>query len=201
MNVRLLSTIDEIIDLARCDHSYSRLISCTTRSVFDYELENDAELIGPLVELTQQMVYSIGICDATGRLRTGMALEQAILNAMYHGNLELSSAEISSARDAMAVGLDNLLTQRMNEEPYRDRRVFVEIAVSRDEACFIIRDDGPGFDVTAMTPEEEEAIIGEGGRGLVLMRSFMDDVTFNEKGNEVLLVKRRSTDAASQAHL
>jgi anti-sigma regulatory factor (Ser/Thr protein kinase) len=40
----------------------------------------------------------------------------------------------------------------------------------------------------------------EGGRGLSLMRTFMDEVTFNEAGNEVTMVKRRaqSDQPASQ---
>ena len=61
------------------------------------------------------------------------------------------------------------------------------------EARFVIRDEGQGFHV-AEIPEATDlrAMDGEAGRGLVLMRTFMDDVAFNEVGNEVTLIKRRS---------
>ena len=40
-------------------------------------------------------------------------------------------------------------------------------------------------------------LAGEHGRGLVLMRAFMDEVTYNDAGNEVTMVKRRPPDVAS----
>jgi anti-sigma regulatory factor (Ser/Thr protein kinase) len=38
---------------------------------------------------------------------------------------------------------------------------------------------------------ELAALDAEGGRGIVLMKAFMDEVTYNARGNEVTLVKRR----------
>ena len=56
----------------------------------------------------------------------------------------------------------------------------------------MIRDEGGGFDVSSVPdPEAPGALEGEKGRGLSLMRTFMDDVTFNDAGNEVTMIKRR----------
>ena len=42
-------------------------------------------------------------------------------------------------------------------------------------------------------------VVREGGRGLVLMRTFMDQVSFNESGNEVTMVKRRDLNGQPAA--
>ena len=60
------------------------------------------------------------------------------------------------------------------------------------EARFTIRDEGPGFDPAMLSnPTQAENLERCSGRGLLLMRMFMDEVTFNSIGNEVTLVKRR----------
>ena len=61
-----------------------------------------------------------------------------------------------------------------------------------DEARIVVRDEGPGFDVASL-PDimADPSSLAEGqGRGLVLIRMFMDDVSFNPEGNEISLVKR-----------
>ena len=64
------------------------------------------------------------------------------------------------------------------------------------EATFVIRDGGNGFKNTNhVPPAVPGALESKGGRGLVLMRAFMDQVTFNEQGNEVTLFMRRETAA------
>ena len=55
---------------------------------------------------------------------------------------------------------------------------------------FIIKDEGPGFDVQRIIAEDSAAAISaDENRGIVLMRSFMDEVKFNESGNEVTMTK------------
>ena len=57
-------------------------------------------------------------------------------------------------------------------------------------AKFVVRDEGPGFDPSQVPdPTDPEHLENLCGRGLLLMRSFMDEVTFNMKGNEVTLIK------------
>ena len=58
---------------------------------------------------------------------------------------------------------------------------------------FVIRDDGQGFDPARLPdPTDPELLERTSGRGVFLMRAFMDEVSFNETGNEATLTKRRS---------
>jgi anti-sigma regulatory factor (Ser/Thr protein kinase) len=64
--------------------------------------------------------------------------------------------------------------------------------VSRTEAKFVIRDEGPGFDPSTLPdPTDPENLLRPCGRGVMLMRTFMNEVTFNDRGNEVTLIWRR----------
>ena len=57
-------------------------------------------------------------------------------------------------------------------------------------AQFIIRDDGQGFDTSKIpAPGSASAMTPDVGRGLVLIHTFMDQVQFNDRGNEVTMIK------------
>lgn len=185
---RLLETVEDVLAIARADRTYARLIGCLKRTEFEFDLENDTQLIDPLVDLTQQIVSGMGLCDTTGRYRVGVALKAALQNALYRGNLELSADETSSPPKTR----EQLVATRRGVAPYCDRRIHVHIRIQPDEARFEIRDDGHGFDSSKLPPPGDATSLDPAtGRGLVLMRSFMDEVQFNSTGNQVTLVKRR----------
>ena len=120
-------------------------------------------------------------------------MEQALRNALYRGNLEISFEQMQEAREMLLAGKGLcLIEQRRVQVPYCRRRIFMDVAITGDEARFVVGDEGPGFDVKALPAlDDPSAFEGGGGRGLVLMRTFMDQVTYNEAGNEVTMVKRR----------
>lgn len=188
----LRDTVSQVLALTSADRSYERLSACQTRAEFTFLLENDTALIDPLVDLIQQIVYRMGLCDETGKFRVGMAFQQALLNAVIHGNLELSHDQVQDAREnLLSSGGRGLIEQRRNEQPYRDRRVLVDVRMTKNEATLVVRDEGRGFDVASLRAHDNNGANLSGGRGLRLMRMFMDDVQFNAVGNEVTMVKRR----------
>lgn len=190
---KLLQTMENVWCLARAEQSYARLIQCLELTEFRFQLDNDLSLVDPLVDLVQQMVEGLEFSDFTGRLRIGIALREALLNAILHGNLELPPDEVQRIREATELEKQmSLIEPRRQQAPYRDRRVYVQALLTREEIRFLVRDEGPGFDPESIPkPTDLGALDGDRGRGLALMRTFMDEVKFNEKGNEVLLVKRR----------
>ena len=188
----LAQVVDEVLALTREDRNYDRLNKCQTRAEFTFLLENDTALVDPIVELVQQVITSLGLCDTTGKLRTGMALQQALTNAIVHGNLELTTEQVLESREAMVTGRGTgLLAERKSEVPYRDRRVFVDVRINREEARFVVRDEGRGFDASQFRQDGGSDAELKRGRGIRLMRMFMDELTYGEQGNEVTMVKRR----------
>ena len=83
--------------------------------------------------------------------------------------------------------------ERTKQPPYCDRRVRVTATLTPCEAKFVIRDDGPGFDSSRLPdPTNPENLLKPNGRGIMLMGTFLDEVKFNDRGNEVTLIKRRA---------
>lgn len=193
----LAQVVDEVLALTREDRNYERLNNCQTRAEFSFLLENDTALVDPIVDLVQQVITSLGLCDTTGKLRTGMALQQALTNAIVHGNLELTTDQVQDSREAMVTGRGRgILAQRQSESPYRDRRVFVDVRINREEARFVIRDEGPGFDVQQFGQDGGNDAELKRGRGIRLMRMFMDEIVYNQPGNEVIMAKYREARRA-----
>jgi CheY-like chemotaxis protein len=192
---RLLDAVEESLSMSKADRTYERLISCLTRCEFDFVLDNDPALIDPLVDLIQQMVAGMNLTDETGRFRIGAAVKESLLNAIYRGNLEVSFQAMQDTRVSLLEGQGaDPVGQRRSQLPYAQRRVKVAVVIDGAAARFVIDDEGPGFDPSSVVPAGKPGSLDpQTGRGLVLMRAFMDDVQFNDKGNQVTLVKRRET--------
>ena len=77
------------------------------------------------------------------------------------------------------------------------KTVYCSVEIDPDAFTIIIRDPGPGFDVDAATRSTEAgANTTTHGRGIVLMRSVMDDVAYLNGGSEVQLRKLRTVPSS-----
>lgn len=189
----LLDTVENVLAVARADRRSEQLRDCLVSSETVFELPSDPQLIPALVDYLQEYVVWLELCDETGRVRVGIALEEALNNALVHGNLELTNEQLrESGGSLLEADGDDLVTQRRGMSPYRERKIFVQVRFNADEIEYVIRDQGPGFEPDL--PDEPTDLVKverEGGRGLMLMRTFMDEVSFSATGNEVRLIKRR----------
>lgn len=90
-----------------------------------------------------------------------LALEEAFINAVKHGN-------------------------KMD----RDKEIKIDYSVSLDRVEISITDEGDGFDPDAVPdPRCGGNLYRPVGRGLFLIRSYMDVVEFNERSNRVHMVR------------
>lgn len=100
-----------------------------------------------------------------------LALEEAIVNAIKHGN---------------------------QLDPSKSVRIFCEINSRR--AVVEVEDEGPGFTIVDVPdPTSEENLDKPSGRGIMLMKAFMTSVAFNDRGNRVILEKVITDGDASAA--
>ena len=150
-----------------------------------FVLENDVDLIGPLIEHVQSALPSWSDRD---RLQIGMAIDEALVNAMHHGNLEVQS---SLREDDDSEYYQEIRSRKCNP-PYCHRKVRVQAEFSDRHVCVQISDEGPGFDPTNIPdPTSDENIQRVGGRGLFLIKSFMSKVVHNSDGNQITMTKLR----------
>ncbi|MBN2211115.1 MAG: ATP-binding protein [Sedimentisphaerales bacterium] len=100
-----------------------------------------------------------------------LSLEESLTNAIRHGNASDASKHVS-----------------------------VKYRITQDRIDVVISDEGSGFDPCSIPdPTQPEFLSRPSGRGILLMRAYMNEVTFNSKGNRVHLVKFRNHQAGSQA--
>jgi CheY-like chemotaxis protein len=187
----LSDSIASVLLLTVLDRPHQRLARCLLHEELRYELDNDVLLIPPLVEQLHHVALDMNVIDQPDALRFSRSVMEALRNAIYHGNLELPYDHIRSA-DREAESARKLIEQRRQESPYSDRRVHVHAIFTRDEARLIVRDEGPGFDVSQLPDVHTNPtqLTEREGRGLVLIRTFMDETQFTPPGNEIVLVKR-----------
>jgi Histidine kinase-like ATPase domain len=119
-----------------------------------------------------------------------VALTEALVNGIQHGNLELDFR----LRQEDEAAYDRIAEFRRRRPPYRDRRLHIRARLTRREAVYRIRDEGPGFDPARLPdPTDPAQLERTTGCGLLLIRAFMDEVAFNGAGNQITLLKRRTT--------
>lgn len=189
----LLETVMHILVMSESDSRYKKLVSCATKTDFEFSLDNDPTIIDPLIDMVQQVAISQGLLSHNSRVQLGVALEHALLNAMIRGNLELSRAE-------MPVISRGKVMERCAQAPYKNRRVYFRSLVTPEKVEFTIRDEGPGFDTSQLPKSSDPDSFKDGtGRGLVLIQAFMDTVTFDRNGTELKMTKLRSEDPANPA--
>ena len=186
----LLQTVMHILVMSETDSRYKKLVSCATKTEFEFDLDNDPSIVDPLIDMVQQVAISQGLLVNNSRVQLGVALENALLNAMIRGNLELS-------REVMPVMSQEMIEERNSQAPYNQRRVYFRSLVTPESAQFTVRDQGPGFNTSEILKSSDPDSFRDGtGRGLVLMQAFMDEVVFDATGNQVTMTKFRTEDPA-----
>jgi len=188
----LLETINRV--LAEADQASGDRFLLNHLEEISYHLENDQRLISAIVSQVRRVFHARSFLNDSDSLRASGAIDEALQNAYYHGNLEVDS----KLRELSDNSFHRIANERRQQDPYQHRKIRFRLRFEGDVARVTIADEGPGFDVSSVPdPTDPEFFERPHGRGVFLMRAFMDEVKFNERGNEVTLLKRRSEAADS----
>lgn len=166
-----------------------KVFCCIVQESREFLIPSDEPAIGPVVDILVENLTRAGVCSMIESRLVAMALTEAIANAMYHGNLNISPR---LKLDLSAAEFLEEIRKRKKIEEFNARKIRIRCDLTPAEVKYVISDDGEGFDhrealSAAVTPADLDS---HEGRGLFLLRSIMDEVTYNEKGNEVTLIKR-----------
>ncbi len=135
------------------------------------DLANESSI---LERLCQDLLKEAAGCgfDHEDIFSIHLALEEAFLNAVKHGN---------------------------KMDP--NKKIHVEYLIAPGKFDISIRDDGSGFNPAVVPdPREGQNLYKSSGRGLLLMQSYMDKVEYNKTGNCVHMVKfSRNTKSKAES--
>ena len=191
LNETLIPVLQQVMAVNRAAKAVPNVAKNAVESNITLEVANDESQIPDIISRLELQMVELDLFDEGERMQIAMALDEALLNAMIHGNLEVSSELRQSDDGAPYV---NMIAKRKQEAPYNERKVNIKLEASSEQITFTIRDEGPGFDAaTLRDPTDPENIERAGGRGLLLINAFMDEVSHNEVGNEIRMVKRKAT--------
>ena len=130
-----------------------------------YFLPSDVAEVSPFVDQVMHLINGFRVQDGS-EVEIEVALREALLNAIIHGNREDPSKHVSLR---MRCGADG-------------------------EVSMAIRDEGAGFDSSSVPdPTAPEHRMSTHGRGIYLMRALMDEVSFEEGGTVVHMRKSPSS--------
>ncbi|MBD3675244.1 MAG: ATP-binding protein [Planctomycetaceae bacterium] len=121
----------------------------------------------------------------------GQEVQERIITCME--SISYSDRDIFGMRLALEEALVNAIKHGNGMDP--NKEVHVSCHVDETAARITIRDEGEGFDPDDVPdPTDEDNLEKPGGRGIMLMKAFMTEVTYCEGGNTVILVKHREVE-------
>jgi serine/threonine-protein kinase RsbW len=127
----------------------------------EFELPGVLSVMHVVLEYLLKRVDKLGVVK-TDESNLFVALDEAFVNAVKHGNKFDTSKNIRIAAD-----------------------------VSKEEARFTIEDEGEGFDVNNIPdPLDPQNLFKPSGRGVLFIYNIMDEVKYNERGNRLTMVKK-----------
>lgn len=133
------------------------------KPAFAREIPSDPALVTPLVVRVLEHLKEESLVDARLENRVALCLEEALQNAVVHGN-----------------------------KLHFQKRVRLRIHLGNDAWCCVVSDEGDGFDPQDVKdPLQPDSIWGEHGRGIYLISHYMDRVEYFDGGSTVVMTKRK----------
>ncbi len=133
----------------------------TIHEKIEFEVPSLISLMSDILNYLMRRVEKLGVINPeTSNLF--IALDEAFVNAVKHGN-KFDSAKL----------------------------VRITADISPDEARFTIEDEGAGFNVSEIPdPLDPENLFKTSGRGVLFIYNIMDEVSYNDRGNRLTMIKR-----------
>ncbi|MCL2155963.1 MAG: ATP-binding protein, partial [Leptospirales bacterium] len=119
-----------------------------------------------------------------------LGVREMIVNSIEHGNLGITFEEKSQAM--MHDTYFDLINSRQKHPDYIERMVHIEYTITQSKVVYKITDQGDGFDYmkiisNKITELNDNFVLH--GRGIAMAKKIFDEVRYNNKGNQVVLVK------------
>lgn len=138
--------------------------------------------------LLEKLLQS-GQLDITEKLRLELAFQEALANAIEHGNLELRSIWREEIDSEGVDRFSKLKKERLGQKKFAHRRIEIRSMYDRKSVLFSITDQGPGFEVSPVPAHKSEGKVFLSGRGIAILQGCMDVVTYEDNGRRIVFEK------------
>jgi len=148
-------------------------------------LDNDIYDVKCYVNLICNFLYNSNRISMEQKYNVRLALTEMLTNAIEHGNCGITYDEKSEWLEK-SCDIAELIDMKNRNEVINKKKVSFEYTITPDKGIFTIGDQGNGFDwrhVKDVT--QDEFILELHGRGILITKSLVNNLHYNEKGNEV----------------
>ncbi|HBR58498.1 MAG TPA: hypothetical protein DEA22_13680 [Blastocatellia bacterium] len=162
---------DELLNFVETVLNYKIRFVDTEEFVRDLHEKIEFEIPSAITPMQSILDYLMKRVEKVGVIRPEksnlfVALDEAFVNAVKHGN-------------------------KFNAQ----KLVKISAEISSQQARFTIEDEGEGFDMNAIPdPLDPENLFKSSGRGVLFIYNIMDEVQYNERGNQLTMIKKRDTE-------
>lgn len=150
-----------------------------------FVMDNDPFNVRAYANLVSNFLYNSNFIDQDGRERLHVAIFEMLMNAVEHGNCDISYKEKTEWLETKGDILE-LLREKTKDPEVRRKRVYFSYRITPERSYFTIRDQGKGFDWRSqMKKREEQVNFGLHGHGIQMTNHYMENLSYNDAGNEV----------------
>jgi CRP-like cAMP-binding protein len=146
-----------------------------------FRLKNDLLEVQCYTNLVCNFLFNAKRIDKAKKMDLQIALTEMLLNAVEHGNCNISFEEKTQCLQHGKM-IDELIQERVLDPEVKKRRVLFEYSINAFIAHFHVTDEGQGFDWRSFTDVSLEL---PNGRGIIITRSLTSNLSYNDKGNSV----------------
>jgi anti-sigma regulatory factor (Ser/Thr protein kinase) len=155
--------------------------------------------VEPTVDYLVRRATLCGAVHAGRATRIMLALHEALTNSIIHGNLGISSELKLTGDRAFA----EAVATRCGDPAYYLRGVDIQAHYDGERARWVFTDEGDGFDFQdALRRVDDDDLdpLRPFGRGMLLMRAFVDEMRYEEGGRRLVLAVRREEGKERRVH-
>jgi CheY-like chemotaxis protein/anti-sigma regulatory factor (Ser/Thr protein kinase) len=180
----LLATLDKI-ETIKASKQEMVNISEHYRAIVEFSLPSKTRYIKSLIPILHRHFKSLCELHKQDSHTISSCLFEAVKNAIVYGNLGLSP-------ELKEQSIDHFNDQIIEREAtsFGNKQVHIRAELNADYLKFEVEDQGKGFDTAALPQYNENMKSLPVERGLFLIRSNMDEVSWNQKGNCITMIKR-----------
>ncbi len=159
-----------------------------------FTIDNDPLDIVVYTNLVTNYLYNSNLLNRDDREKLHVALQELLVNAIEHGNCKIDFEEKTHWLEAGHNAMD-LIREKNKNPDVAARKVRLAYTISPDNSRFSISDEGDGFDWQSRMSAKPE--LGLHGMGIRMAGVYVQELAYNQKGNEVSFSIAHQKDAAN----
>ncbi|WP_447968331.1 response regulator [Nitrospira sp. M1] len=181
----LREAVDRACSLLRARWADEYVLAIVDDMTSSFVIDNLPEMLGSVVNVILKTLT--GCLAGQQLLSVRVALQELLMNAIEHGNLNITPEEKANA--LIDDTYDQLLQVRREDPKYQARRVRLSCShdVRKGKVHIRIVDEGNGFEWTKLLDRDVRTLpqTARSGRGIFLVQTLVPDVMYHGTGNEV----------------